>query len=241
MELAVRNLTKEIEGVRILENINLKINSGEAVALVGANGAGKTTLINCILSIYTKYDGEILFDGLNVKRKECNKKRKEVAFMLDTTGLFAALNAWDNIEFYDRIYNPSSSVIERKTRISDILKKTSLEGKEYQLVTKYSKGMKQRLAIGRVMVTKPQLIILDEPYLGLDVEGKYFLTNYLLALKHSGCTILLSSHDLTEIEKVCSKAIFMKSGKLIDEKNLSSSDWKAEKSELEQLYAKVLM
>lgn len=242
MELTVSNLTKEIEGAEILKNINLRIGSGEAVALVGANGAGKTTLINCILSIYTKYSGEILLDGLNVKQEECYLKRKEVTFILDTTGLFATLNAWDNIEFYDRIYNPCSSAAERKERIAGIFKEISLEGKERQFVTKYSKGMKQRLAIGRTMVTKPRLIVLDEPYLGLDVEGKYFLTHYLLNLKQAGCTIMLSSHDLTEIEKVCDKAIFIKSGELRDEKNLSKcGDLEAEKSELEQMYAKVLM
>lgn len=221
MEITVRNLTKEIENIEILKNINLQIGSGEAAALVGANGAGKTTLINCILNIYTKYSGEILFDGLNVKLKECEKKRKDVTFVLDTTGLFATLNAWDNIEFYDRIYHPDSSAAERKARISGIFKEISLDGKEKQYVTKYSKGMKQRLTIGRTMVTKPRLIILDEPYLGLDFEGKNFLTHYLINLRQSGCTILLSSHDLTEIEKVCDKAIFIKNGELRDEKNLN--------------------
>ncbi|MBQ6387500.1 MAG: ATP-binding cassette domain-containing protein [Ruminococcus sp.] len=94
--------------------------------------------------------------------------------MLDTTGLFATLNAWDNIEFYDRIYHPDSSAAERKARISGVFKEISLDGKEKQYVTKYSKGMKQRLTIGRTMVTKPRFIILDEPYLGLDFEGANF-------------------------------------------------------------------
>ena len=109
-------------------------------------------------------------------------------------------------------------------------------------VTKYSKGMKQRLAIGRTLVTHPELIVLDEPYLGLDFEGKYFLTNQLLKLKKRGCAILLSSHDLTEIEKVCDKAVFIKSGVLKEEKELSKCGRsEAEKSELEQMYARVLM
>lgn len=242
MELSVKNLTKAIEGVEILKNINLCISSGDAVALVGANGAGKTTLINCILSIYTKYSGEILFDGIDVKSESADKMRKKTAFMLDTTGLFANLNAWDNIEFYDRIYNPMSSAAERKERISSIFEAISLDGKERQFVTKYSKGMKQRLAIARTMVTKPALIVLDEPYLGLDVEGKYFLNNYLLKIKKEGCTILLSSHDLNEIEKVCDKVIFIKNGELKSEKNLSGCrNQDSIKSELEQMYAKVLM
>ena len=242
MELTVRNLSKKIEDTEILRNIDLKIRSGEAAPLVGANGAGKTTLINCILNIYTKYSGEILFDGVDVKSKKCDKKRKDATFVLDTTGLFATLNAWDNIEFYDRIYHPDGSDAERKTRISGIFKEISLEGKEKQRVTKFSKGMKQRLAIGRTMVTKPRLIVLDEPYLGLDFEGKSFLTNYLISLKKTGCTILLSSHDLTEIEKVCDKAIFIKSGEMKAENDLKNyGDMKSKVSSLEQMYAKVLM
>lgn len=242
MELIVKHLKKKIDNTEILKDVNLQINSGEAVALVGANGAGKSTLINCILNIYTKYSGEILFDGLDVKSKKCDKKRKDITFMLDTTGLFATLNAWDNIEFYDRIYNPDSSADERKTRITNIFKKISLEGKEKQYVTKYSKGMKQRLAIGRTMVTSPRLIVLDEPYLGLDFEGKNFLTQYLIDLKKTGCTILLSSHDLTEIEKVCDKAIFIKKGELKAENDLNKcNDMDSKISTLEEMYAKVLM
>ena len=83
MELIVKHLKKKIDNTEILKDINLQINSGEAVALVGANGAGKSTLINCILNIYTKYSGEILFDGLDVKSKKCDKKRKDITFMLD--------------------------------------------------------------------------------------------------------------------------------------------------------------
>ncbi len=242
MELLIKSLSKTVDGVSVLNDINLEIKSGEAVALVGANGAGKTTLINCILSIYSQYSGEILLDGLNVKDKKCENLRGKIAFILDTTGLFSTLTAWDNIEFYDRVYNPKSNVEERRERIARIFDEISLSGKEKMPVTKYSKGMKQRLSIGRTMVTCPELIVLDEPYLGLDVEGKYFLTNHLLKLKERGCAILLSSHDLTEIEKVCDKAVFIKSGVVKEEKELSRcGDSEAEKSELEQVYARVLM
>lgn len=242
MELSVRNLSKKIDGVQILDNINMEIKSGEAVALVGANGAGKTTLLSCILNIYTKYTGEILLNGENVKEKINPVTRRKLAFVLDTTGLFAPLTARENVEFYDRLYNPDSSSKERSQRLEEIFEKISLKGKEKGNITKFSKGMKQRLAIGRTMVTEPEIIVLDEPYLGLDVEGKCFLTEHLLKLKKRGCTILLSSHDLTEIEKVCDRAVFIKQGTVKDEKELSGCvDMETEKSELEKMYAKVLM
>ena len=239
MNLLIKELSKKSDNVTILNGIDLEVKSGEAVALVGANGAGKTTLLNCILGIYSRYSGEILVNGIDVKSKECDALREKVAFVLDTTGLFAPLTAWENIEFYDRLYNPKSTCDERRARIERIFEEISLKGKENMIVTKFSKGMKQRLAIGRTLVIKPELILLDEPYLGLDVEGKNFLTEQLLKLKKEGCTILLSSHDLTEIEKVCDKAVFVKKGEIRDEKPLSN--FEAEKSELEMMYAKVLM
>jgi ABC-type multidrug transport system ATPase subunit len=239
MNLSIKDLSKESDNVRILNRIDLELKSGEAVALVGANGAGKTSLLNCILGIYSRYSGEILINGIDVRSSECDALREKIAFVLDTTGLFAPLTAWENMEFYDRMYNPKSSVNERRSRIERIFEEISLQGKENMVITKFSKGMKQRLAIGRTLVIKPELILLDEPYLGLDVEGKNFLTEQLLKLKREGCTILLSSHDLTEIEKVCDKAVFIKQGGIRDEAPLSNHE--TEKSELEMMYAKVLM
>ncbi len=239
MNLSIKDLSKESDNVRILNRIDLELKSGEAVALVGANGAGKTSLLNCILGIYSRYSGEILINWIDVRSSECDALREKIAFVLDTTGLFAPLTAWENMEFYDRMYNPKSSVNERRARIERIFEEISLKGKENMVITKFSKGMKQRLAIGRTLVIKPELILLDEPYLGLDVEGKNFLTEQLLKLKKEGCTILLSSHDLTEIEKVCDKAVFMKQGEIRNEAPLSNHE--TEKSELEMMYAKVLM
>ncbi len=239
MNLSIKDLSKESDNVSILNRIDLELKSGEAVALVGANGAGKTSLLNCILGIYSRYSGEILINGIDVRSSECDALREKIAFVLDTTGLFAPLTAWENMEFYDRMYNPKSSVNERRSRIERIFEEISLKGKENMVITKFSKGMKQRLAIGRTLVIKPELILLDEPYLGLDVEGKNFLTEQLLKLKKEGCTILLSSHDLTEIEKVCDKAVFIKQGGIRDEAPLSNHE--TEKSELEMMYAKVLM
>lgn len=239
MNLSIKNLSKESDNVSILNRIDLEVKSGEAVALVGANGAGKTSLLNCILGIYSRYSGEILINGIDVRSSECDALREKIAFVLDTTGLFAPLTAWENMEFYDRMYNPKSSGNERRARIERIFEEISLKGKENMVITKFSKGMKQRLAIGRTLVIKPELILLDEPYLGLDVEGKNFLTEQLLKLKKEGCTILLSSHDLTEIGKVCDKAVFIKQGGIRDEAPLSNHE--TEKSELEMMYAKVLM
>ncbi len=224
MEIKIDNLSKSIDKVKVLKDISIRIRSGEAHALVGSNGAGKTTLINCILGLYSQYSGKIEIDGLDIRSKMFKQSRKNIAFVLDTTGLFVSLNAWDNIEFYDRLCNSNSTVAERKERVSKIFEIISLENRKYDSITKFSKGMKQRLALGRTMVCNPQAIILDEPFQGLDVEGKILLSSYLNGLKQKGCTILLSSHDLSEIEKICDVVSFVKCGEIVLTKNINRSE-----------------
>lgn len=235
MEIKIENLSKDIEQVTVLSDISLRIRSGEAHALVGSNGAGKTTLINCVLGLYSQYSGKIEIDGIDIRSKMFEQGRKNIAFVLDTTGLFISLNAWDNIEFYYRLCNSNSTAAERKERISSIFKIISLENRKYDSITKFSKGMKQRLALGRTMVCNPQAIILDEPFQGLDIEGKILLSNYLKGLKQQGCTILLSSHDLSEIEKICDMVSFIKDGRIVLTKNVSKSE------NLEEIYQNTIM
>ena len=96
MEIKIDNLSNDIEQVTVLSDICLRIRSGEAHVLVGSNGAGKTTLINCVLGLYSKYSGKIEIGGIDIRSKMFEQGRKNIAFVLDTTGLFATLNAWDN-------------------------------------------------------------------------------------------------------------------------------------------------
>lgn len=235
MEIRIDKLSKDIEQVTVLSDISLRIRSGEAHALVGSNGAGKTTLINCVLGLYSQYSGKIEIDGIDIRSKMFEQSRKNIAFVFDTTGLFASLNAWDNIEFYDRLCNSNSTKAERKKRISSIFKIISLENRKYDSIAKFSKGMKQRLALGRTMVSNPQAIILDEPFQGLDVEGKILLSTYLKDLKQQGCTILLSSHDLSEIEKICDMVSFVKNGRIVLTKDVIKSE------NLEEIYQNTIM
>jgi len=224
MEVIISHLTKIIKERKILDDINLTISSGSSVALVGANGAGKTSLIRCLLGLYSKYDGNIIIDECDIRSKNFSEQKQKIAFMLDTTGLFATLSAWENIEFYDRLHKNDSS--SRRKRISNVLNSINLLNRSKEMLHGYSKGMKQRLSIGRTMILNPKLIILDEPFQGLDVEGRIFLCDYLTRLKKGGCTIIISSHDLYMIEKFCEQIIFVKEGKIVAQKyiNITNED-----------------
>lgn len=222
MEVKISHLTKIIQNRKILDDISISLQSGTSVALVGPNGAGKTSLIRCLLGLYSKFDGDIIINGYDIRCKNFGMKRGKIAFLLDTTGLFATLTAWENIEFYDRLHGNNSA--SRNERISTVLNSINLLNRSKEMLQGYSKGMKQRLSIARTMILNPRLFILDEPFQGLDVEGRIFLSNYLTKLKEEGCTIIISSHDLYEIEKLCDSVYFIKEGRIVAHEKLVSSN-----------------
>lgn len=212
MELKIMNVCKTMDKKKILNNISLHIGSGKCLGLVGPNGAGKTSLIRSILGLYN-YEGEVLYGDL--KQTEVDMSKNKIMFILDTSGLLRNLNVRENVEFFSRVYCESASSAERNEKVDSILKKINLYEYSHKKIKTLSRGMKQRLAIGRTMVITPELFILDEPYVGLDVEAQIFLTNYLQALKKKGCTILISSHDLGHLEKVCDEIAFISNGTII--------------------------
>lgn len=215
MVVEVKNINKVIDGHKILNNVNLKINKGEVLGLVGPNGAGKTTLVRLLLNLYNPTSGSIYIDNVDVTDKKFNDIKKNIGFLLDNIGLFKDLTAWENLEFFDRIYYPKSKDNERETRITNLLKTFNLLEKKDSKITFFSRGMKQRLALARALINDPKLLILDEPSRGLDLEGQFILRDFIKKANQKGCTILINSHDLGELQKVCTNIAFIQNGEII--------------------------
>lgn len=235
MEVIIKNISKNIAGNEILHNLSFDIGSGECVGLVGPNGAGKTTLIRILLGLYQS-EGTVTFNA--VPKTKIKMDENKIMFMLDTSGLMRNLNVSENIEFFHRVYCKNSKSQQRKDNIDRILKKINLLEYKDAKVKTLSRGMKQRLSLGRTMVTTPSLLIMDEPYLALDVEAQFFLTQYIKDLKDEGCTILISSHDLGHLEKICDRVVFINKGSIVSSISISNGS----KSEtLEETYKKVIM
>lgn len=235
MEVIIKNISKNIAGNEILHNLSIDIGSGECVGLVGPNGAGKTTLIRILLGLYQS-EGTVTFNA--VPKTKIKMDENKIMFMLDTSGLMRNLNVSENIEFFHRVYCKNSKSQQRKDNIDRILKKINLLEYKDAKVKTLSRGMKQRLSLGRTMVTTPSLLIMDEPYLALDVEAQFFLTQYIKDLKDEGCTILISSHDLGHLEKICDRVVFINKGSIVSSISISNGS----KSEtLEETYKKVIM
>ncbi|CRZ33501.1 ABC-2 type transport system ATP-binding protein [Herbinix hemicellulosilytica] len=216
MEVNIINVCKTIGKETILSNVSFKVNQGDIFALVGPNGAGKTTLIRLILNLYNPDSGKITVNNVDVRSKEYDKVRQKIGFLLDNIGLFRDLTAWENLEFFHRIYFPNASKSIRNEKISMLLREFDLYSKKDSNISFFSRGMRQRLALARALVNDPELLILDEPSRGLDLEGQILLRDFILKNAKQGKTVFINSHDLLSLQKLCTKIAFINKGKIYD-------------------------
>lgn len=241
MNVKFKNVTKEIKRKIILRDVSFEIESGDIFALIGPNGAGKTTLMRILLGLYDATAGDVSVDNISVKAREYNALKSRFGFLLDNLGLFKDLNAWDNIELFDRIYYPESRYDDRKDRISYSLKKVGLYQNRDENIKFFSRGMKQRLAVARAIINDPKLIILDEPDRGLDVEGRLMLREIVQASAKNGATVFISSHELNEMQKFCTKIGFLNNGELLCCGSIKEISQKYKASDLEEIYKKIII
>lgn len=214
--LKITNLTKVINGKEIIKNVNLHVKKGEIYGFLGPNGAGKTTIMKMVTNLVKPTSGEIeLFDEVLLSNSYETLKR--MGAIIEYPTFYEDLTALKNLELhleYMGYYN--------KDEINKVLELVKLKGAEDKKVKEFSLGMKQRLGIARAIVTKPELLILDEPINGLDPEGIRETRDLLkLLCREYGMTILMSSHILGEIEQIADTIGIISKGKLIKEVSMN--------------------
>lgn len=210
--LSVCNLNKSYSK-KVLDNLNFTINKGEIVGLVGPNGAGKTTLMR-ILCLLSKADsGEVKLCGIsNNSKKDREKYLSNLSAIIETPALYENLSGYDNIDLIRRINNLS------KERMNEMIEFINIGDMIKHKVKQYSLGMKQRLALGISLLNSPNLLILDEPTNGLDYDGIIEFRKLISEIvSKNQVSVIISSHILSEIEKLCQRILFLKECKLIDE------------------------
>lgn len=210
--IKVRNISKEINGRKILDNINFDIYEGEIVGLVGPNGAGKSTLLKIMSGLYPNDEGLVEYYSIDLKR-DYEKAMSMVGTLIESPDLYKNLSGYDNLELFKSMFKG----VDEK-RIKEIVKIVEMEkhlGKKFKT---YSLGMKERLGIAASLINKPKILILDEPTNGLDPVGVRNVMNLLKEMK--GTTILISSHLLSEIEQLCDRVVFINNGKIVSIKTL---------------------
>ena len=210
--LTINNLTKRYGNKTAVDNLTLHIAPGEIYGFIGHNGAGKTTTIKACCGIIGFDGGEILVDGVSIKENpiECKKK---FAYIPDNPDLYEFLSGIKYLNFVADIYAIPKS--ERNELIKKYADMFELTDSLAEPISNYSHGMKQKLAIISALIRKPKLMILDEPFVGLDPKASHLLKEIMAELCKNGGAIFFSTHVLEVAEKLCTKVAIIKDGKLV--------------------------
>lgn len=210
--LRIENLTKTYGDKRAVDDLTLSINPGEICAFIGHNGAGKTTTIKSVCGIIQFDSGEIYIDGLSVKTEPIECKRR-TAYIPDNPDLYDFLSGIKYLNFIADVYGIAANI--RQERIRKYADMFELTGDLAQPVSAYSHGMKQKLAIISALIHEPKLMLLDEPFVGLDPKAARDLKTVMREICNGGGAIFFSTHILEVAEKLCDRVAIIKSGKLI--------------------------
>lgn len=211
--LEIKNLKKTYKGGKTaVANLSLSVKPGDIYGFIGHNGAGKTTTIKCVVGIHDFDEGEILIDGVSI-RKDPIRCKKVLAYIPDNPDLYDYLTGIQYLNFMADIFEiPAEEREQRIREEADAFEITSALG---DLISSYSHGMKQKLAIIGALIHQPRLLILDEPFVGLDPKAALVLKNKMHQLCEAGSAIFFSTHVLDVAEKLCNKIAIIRQGELI--------------------------
>lgn len=212
--LRIENLTKIYGEKRAVDGLNLHIEAGQIYGFIGHNGAGKTTTLKACCGILGFEEGEIFVDGVSVRENPIECKSK-IAYIPDNPDLYAFMTGIQYLHFVGDIYKVPSAL--RQERIDKYAAAFSLTGDLAQPIGAYSHGMKQKLALIAAFLHEPKLIIMDEPFVGLDPKAAHTVKEIMRELCKEGAAIFFSTHVLEVAEKLCDKIAIIKDGKLVKE------------------------
>lgn len=210
--LKIINLSKSYKNKKVIDNISMEVKKGEIFGFIGHNGAGKTTTIKSIVGIHDFEEGDILINSKSIKKNplEC---KKEIAYIPDNPDLYEALTGIGYLNLIADIFKVDKKIREEKIKYYS--EKFEIDKALGDLISSYSHGMKQKLAIISALIHSPKILILDEPFVGLDPKASFTLKEIMRDFCNRGGCIFFSTHVLEVAEKICDKIAIIKDGKLI--------------------------
>lgn len=226
--IEVRDVTKRFGHKTALYRINLFLKKGDFLALLGPNGAGKTTLIQILSSLMRPTTGDLWIAGHDVGKKG-EELRRIIGVISHHTFLYDHLTAYENLIFYGLMYD----VKNLSEKIEGLLERVGLRDRRHERVHTFSRGMQQRLSIARAVLHNPSILLLDEPYAGLDRKGGEMIKEILEDHRKRGCTIVMTSHDLERAVELCNRVAILRSGVMVFDQEVS----RIARSDFQHLYS----
>ena len=238
MTIEIKNLNKEYNNILAVKNINFTINKGSIVGLLGPNGCGKTTTIGMMLGLIKPTSGTVFINGLNIENENNRTKILEkVNFISPYVELPKKLTVEENLKVYGKLYG----VNNLQDKISDLMKQLNLFELKKRKTGELSSGQKNRVSLAKALINEPEIIFLDEPTASLDPDvGDYIRTYLENFASKKDTTILLASHNMNEVERLCNEVMMMKNGKIIDKGTCSSLINKHGRKNLEETFLKIV-
>jgi len=238
MTIEIENLSKQYNNILAVKNINFKINKGSIVGLLGPNGCGKTTTIGMMLGLIKPTSGTVFINGQNIENENNRTKILEkVNFISPYVELPKKLTVKENLIVYGKMYG----VNDLKDKISDLMKNLNLLEFEKRKTGELSSGQKNRVSLAKALINDPGILLLDEPTASLDPDvGDYIRTYIEDFASKKGTTILLASHNMNEVERLCGEVMMMKNGQIIDKGTCESLINKHGRKNLEETFLKIV-
>ena len=212
MTLAIQQVSKSFGQHRILDALDLEVQPGELLCLLGRNGAGKTTLLKILAGLLRPESGSVWLDNQPIDFTE-TQARHSIGLVMHQPFLYEHLTGIENLRFYARLYQVSDG----DATLDAALAQVGMQRFGGKPVRAYSRGMKQRLTIARALLHSPRVLLLDEPYTGLDLQGSQAFNQLMLEQKQQGHIILMTTHDLSHALPICSRFAFLARGKVAEE------------------------
>jgi len=238
MTIEIKNLSKQYNSISAVKNINFNINKGSIVGLLGPNGCGKTTTIGMILGLIKPTVGEVFINNQNIENENSRTKILEkVNFISPYVELPKKLTVEENLKVYGRMYG----VNNLKEKILELMEQLNLIDFRKRKTGELSSGQKNRISLAKALINDPEILLLDEPTASLDPDVGDYIRGYIenFASK-KGATILLASHNMNEVERLCNEVLMMKNGEIIDKGTCSSLIKKHGRKNLEETFLKIV-
>ena len=238
MTIEVKNLNKQYNNILAVKNINFKINKGSIVGLLGPNGCGKTTTIGMLLGLIKPTSGNVFINGKNIENeKDRTKTLEKVNFISPYVELPKRLTVEENLKVYGKMYG----VNNLQNKILDLMKQLNLLEFKKRKTGELSSGQKNRVSLAKALINDPEILLLDEPTASLDPDvGDYIRTYIENFAAKKATTILLASHNMNEVERLCNEVMMMKNGSIIDKGTCNTLISKHGRKNLEDTFLKIV-